>query len=32
MREILGSQKRRDPREDSNRHDMRRKFKMIQAL
>ena len=32
MRERLGSQKRRDPRKDSNRHDMRRKFEMIQAL
>ena len=32
MRERLGSQKRRDPRKDSNKHDMRRKFEMIQAL
>jgi len=32
MRERLGSQKRRDPRKDSNKNDMRRKFEMIQAL
>ena len=32
MRERLGSQKKRDPRKDSNRHDMRKKFEMIEAL
>jgi len=32
MRELLGSQKKKDPRKDAGRHDMKKKFEMIQAL